>query len=777
MRHVLVFLLCASLAAAQTTVIGGATGAAGPTGPTGATGATGPNSASIPGGQVSPNTALLAHFNAATTTQAAQSVVLIGDSETQGWYATNRLSQSWAGLLTSTLQTLYGNRGTGLISTNNTSNYAWTVTGSWTGSTTIGAYQATGPIYSVFSATGTGAAYSASISYSLPAVLADSFTVVSYTASDSGNCAVSIDGGAATVLTHGTSSPAAPVSDTVSAGSLGNHTISIGPNGSTQKCYFMGVIPSRGTTGLQVHNLGISGARTTFNGATTGTAGGMGFLSLLSPDLVIVSLGINDFNDSTAAATVSAQYTTILNAAQTAGASIVILSEAPNSASDGSALWTSYRSALQTLATTYSAAFLDVTTRWVTYTAANAQGFINTNHPSTSGHNDIANYLISSLFPLAAVMAPPVPVAAASGLLSGTPVVFTPNTDLVCASAGDPTIARLAVTGATLAANAVLTVSGTTQFPIGSKVTLSGFADTGWNGTTYTVTANPATTTVAISLNSSGLSFTAAGTPSVSLTCGNAADSTGTVQAAFVTTYPVVANSFLTQGKRLRIETLFKVFAASNTTTTNPTVRFKFGALTAYAPNGGGQPMTASQNGLSLPGRFALTAMGTASASAPLIAEGQILFPGWSFVNAQNGNAPFQLYNLITPNTISIAVGWAVTGAGGTIAYSSGGTATGTGNCLATANGTTSPASNFTATGLIAVSGGVISGNLQIGATLAQTTTGSGYAAIPTTWGLTVPTAGGASTCTGTITTSGGTLVGAMGNALMLVVFTPTWVN
>ena len=741
-------------------------------------GTVGSTGSDIPGGLTSRNTSLLGHFNAALN-NPTQSVVLIGDSETQGYYATNRLTQSWAALLTSTLQSLYGNHGLGLIPLYDTANYPWTANGTWTGSTTIGPYEPSLTISSVFSATGTGAAYSPTVSYSLSGLLADSFTVLTYTASDSGSCAVSIDGGPATVLSHAPTTPAAPVTDVVAAGGLGYHSIAVGPNGATQKCYFAGVIPTRGTTGLQVSNIAISGSRTDMYGSVTGSAGGLGFLPLLSPDLVIISIGINDLNNAVPLATLTTYYTNILNAAQATGASIVIMSEAPNSISDGNATWQSYRAALQSLAITYGAAFLDVTARWKTYAAANAAGYINNNHPSTSGHNDIANYLISSLFPLAATVAQAPPLLTTStGIIPSTPAVYTPNTDLVCASGGDPTIGKQTVTAATLATNAVLTVASTTNFPIGSRVTLSGFTDAGWNGTSYSVTANPTTTTITISLNSSALSFTGAGSPAISLTCTNGADSTGSTQQAFQTTYTVPANAFSGQGKRLRIDTVFKNFAPSNVTSTFPVFRFKLGTTTVYFPLGAGSiAMSGFQTGQSFPGHFALTAMSAASASAPLIGEGEFMPPSWLFQYVENANAAYQLYNTTAPLLANFAMGWSVTGAGGTIAYASGGTATGTGNCLATASGTTNPASDFTAVGLIGVVGGVISGNVQIGSAFTQTNTGSGYAAIPTTWTLSAPASGAASSCSGTITTTGGTLVGAMGNAMQIVVLAPTWMN
>ena len=95
---------------------------------------------------------------------------------------------------------------------------------------------------------------------------------------------------------------------------------------------------------------------------------------------------------------------------------------------------------------------------------------------------------------------------------------------------------------------------------------------------------------------------------------------------------------------------------------------------------------------------------------------------------------------------------------GSTISYVSGGTVTGNGYCLATdasLTGYLTPAS-----ALVVVSSGVLGGVLSIGPAFAQSSAGTGYAVAPTTWTLSVPTSGGASTCSGSILTSGGAVAG-----------------
>jgi len=88
---------------------------------------------------------------------------------------------------------------------------------------------------------------------------------------------------------------------------------------------------------------------------------------------------------------------------------------------------------------------------------------------------------------------------------------------------------------------------------------------------------------------------------------------------------------------------------------------------------------------------------------------------------------------------------------GGTITYVSGGTVTGSGTCIATA----SNGGGTGAGGQISVSSGTISGAITI------TSPGLLYTGAPTSWTLSAgPLFAGASTCSGTIITTGGVLVG-----------------
>ena len=117
--------------------------------------------------------------------------------------------------------------------------------------------------------------------------------------------------------------------------------------------------------------------------------------------------------------------------------------------------------------------------------------------------------------------------------------------------------------------------------------------------------------------------------------------------------------------------------------------------------------------------------------------------------------------------TVPLSIGIASVGIGNVstpVTYVSGGSASGTGNCLATAVPVPG-ATGSGASGVISVSSDMISGPITltptfvpIGAGYVYSFSGVGYNAIPTNWTLSVPPSGGATTCSGTITTSGGSL-------------------
>jgi hypothetical protein len=352
--------------------------------------------------------------------------------------------------------------------------------------------------------------------------------------------------------------------------------------------------------------------------------------------------------------------------------------------------------------------------------------------------------------------------------------VALPSTDLVCANGSDNTINGVAISAATLASSAVLTVPNSGNFFAGtnaSNVTISGVNQSGWNGNYQVTSVNYSSNAITINLNSSSLTAISGGTPLLSLTCSNSTDATSSY-TAFATTVTTSAGAFSVAGKQLQLDLNMLYFSPGNQTNTVNYFRLYAGSLVIYQSNAKAADQISTNSGTGFGAQFQVTAQAAAGSSVSMATNNYGPFmpgePAYFWQNTQNFGQPIATNAAIT---FSAKTGWSQTGAGGTITYSSGGTATGTGNCLATASSGT-PA----AVGLIGVSSGTISGTLSFGHA-AQTTSGGNYTSVPTSWTLTVPTTGGASTCSGTITTTGGSLVGAQGNAIQLFSLTNVFRN
>jgi hypothetical protein len=361
------------------------------------------------------------------------------------------------------------------------------------------------------------------------------------------------------------------------------------------------------------------------------------------------------------------------------------------------------------------------------------------------------------------------------------PSVSVPIGDLVCQNGSDLTIAAKTITAATNATNAVLTISaGVTGWTLapGTPVTISGSADAGWNGN-YTVVSATSLTSITISLNSFSLgAFTGAGSPIISLRCSNSSDATsaGGGFTSFATTYTAPANAFAAVGKQLSIGSEFSIFTSTTQTNNNLQLNLYAGGSATWTTNG-----STATGGLTTGDTFKaevdITAATAPGASALLVIGGGtgINVPGFLAAGLYNqgSNMP-QIMNTSGTITYTYKARWTATGAGGTITAAQG-SATSTGSagqyCLATATGTQNGGTGavwyFVLTGTNSIAGS------QTFSKLPGANTGSGYTAVPTTtWTLSVPTSNSvsgitpAAACSGVATATGGSLVGAMGNAV-----------
>lgn len=341
----------------------------------------------------------------------AAKVMLVGDSVTHGFYASNLKTTSWAGRLKTSLQTAYGNGGSGMFSTSSSnvnSAVSAPVQAQWEGN---GSY---------LTATGTwatGIAFGPGISH-LRATAAGTLTFTGvvgttvrlwYLTGGAPRAAwqYSIDGGAPVNV------PAVTGATTIAqlnVTGLANtaHTVVITWNGTAGDVLdFIGVAGFN-ATGIIVDNMGRSGTN-----VSTAQWGNTSALTMpwnggvSNPaDLVIVGLGINDATLIAEAPDVWLNgMATVLNTIKLAnnGATDLILINQHFGSLTGSGLYTQYSARIKDLADNYGAALVNMWTigrnSWDYWNSlgfwgdANVAGPAGTNtvHPSDAGHQFIAN--------------------------------------------------------------------------------------------------------------------------------------------------------------------------------------------------------------------------------------------------------------------------------------------------------------------------------------------------------------------------------------------------
>lgn len=306
-----------------------------------------------------------ARNNAAST---AARIAIAGDSLSQGYFASDLHTTSWAGLVRQGLQAAYGDGGSGFYSTSRSDVVmsadagaitAWetnesiaTLTGTWTlGGLNFGPgityIQASGTATATFKVTGTtikiynigGAAPRAGYTYS-------------------------IDGTAA-VAVPVTIGPTSVQTTTVPGLTPGEHHVTIAWNGTGSDILYLVGVAGENTTGVIVDNLARAGTRSShwatghilnsaWNGGTSYPA-----------DLVICSLGLNDAANSVSAADWLANMGVYLRAVRAAHNGntdlLLILHHVGNYGSTaGAAAYHTYAAQIRGIADTYGAALINL---------------------------------------------------------------------------------------------------------------------------------------------------------------------------------------------------------------------------------------------------------------------------------------------------------------------------------------------------------------------------------------------------------------------------------
>jgi len=123
-------------------------------------------------------------------------------------------------------------------------------------------------------------------------------------------------------------------------------------------------------------------------------------IAAYNPDLVIINLGINDANASVVETAYMAQMQTIINAARTSGADVLlVIPNACDPAGMGTKLESLSNRIIQ-IATNNSLKYVDLRTTLGTYAEAVAAGYMrDTLHPNATGYAKIAEAIANAIFP------------------------------------------------------------------------------------------------------------------------------------------------------------------------------------------------------------------------------------------------------------------------------------------------------------------------------------------------------------------------------------------
>ncbi|MBK3572579.1 hypothetical protein JHN63_01820 [Streptomyces sp. MBT65] len=270
---------------------------------------------------------------AAAGSGSRATIAVVGGSATVGFYASDLVTKNWPALLAASLQTAYGDGGSGYRSAMFSANgiagqdsaaiTAWTATGSLvvqSGTWSTGGYAA-GP--------GWGYTYSSTNGNYVTFTVRGTSAVIYTLGSDGGRSswAYSVDGGSETTVTDTATTGLAVLTRTITGLSAGTHTVKIRHAGTTGQ--YLSVLGVSGTndTGVVLHNLGRKNAiAVDYNTALrTGWNGGPN----LPADLVLYVVSpedvINGVDADTWAASVRQHLANIRDGGSLTGATDVVL--------------------------------------------------------------------------------------------------------------------------------------------------------------------------------------------------------------------------------------------------------------------------------------------------------------------------------------------------------------------------------------------------------------------------------------------------------------------
>lgn len=303
-------------------------------------------------------------------------VLACGDSEAAGQNATGGVPNSWPLLLRGWISDGgFPVGGSGLAypgPTNNTGDPRWTLDPSWT---------IPGQLFAAASVSGKVATFVSDE----PGTSVD----IWFFGNGARGATYTIDGGSPATYTPSGASVAEKVTVTGLADAV--HTVAITSGSAAGSVYLIGVNCYR-TSGIQVHNAGISGSSTTtWLSGSSSFSGWYGLSHLYTPDLVVMSFGVNEaLNEGLSVSTYKSQFETLAAKYQALGANIMMLVE-PQPQGVPLATWQGFAAAQYEISETLGARMVDILDRWGDYTTASANGLMSdTIHPNATGYSDEA---------------------------------------------------------------------------------------------------------------------------------------------------------------------------------------------------------------------------------------------------------------------------------------------------------------------------------------------------------------------------------------------------
>jgi lysophospholipase L1-like esterase/peptidoglycan hydrolase-like protein with peptidoglycan-binding domain len=152
---------------------------------------------------------------------------------------------------------------------------------------------------------------------------------------------------------------------------------------------------------ITVLNAGWSGAKVTDVIAGTGPWATLESLDEYAPDLVVIDLGINDWNQGTPTTegTFKAAMQDIIDASEAAGADVLLVVPVPTGSANGLANQAAFRTYILELADLNDLPVVDFISLWTSYATANGNGWMSdVLHPNATGYAEKAEALFDAIW-------------------------------------------------------------------------------------------------------------------------------------------------------------------------------------------------------------------------------------------------------------------------------------------------------------------------------------------------------------------------------------------